>query len=120
MACPDTGSDLDFISEECAIRCGFVINASDDVRRRIRLGDTSVVDTIGEVKIESMELKYHGSFAYTFHILRGLPCNAIFGEEFLEDIDAFNTCEIILGESHRSSNSTDTVILALCRRFGAD
>jgi hypothetical protein len=97
-ACPDTGSDLDFISEECAIRCGFVINASDDVRRRIMLGDTSVVDTIGEVKIESIELKYHGSFAYTFHILRGLPCDAIFGEEFLEDIDAFNTCEIILGE----------------------
>jgi hypothetical protein len=102
LACPDTGSELDFISEECAIRCGFVINASDDVRRRIMLGDKSTVDTIGEVKIESMELKSRDSFAHTFHVLRNLVCDAIFGEKFLEDIDAFTTCETILGDEGSS------------------
>jgi hypothetical protein len=104
MACPDTGSDLDFISEECVIRCGFVINASDDARRCVMLGDKSTVETIGEVKIESMELKSYNSFAHTFHVLRGLPCDVIFGEELLEDIDAFNTCEIILGDEESSEH----------------
>ena len=102
LACPDTGSDLEFISEECAIRCGFVINASDDVRRRIMLGDKSTVDTIGEVEIESLELTSHDSFAHTFHVLRNLVCDVIFGEKFLEDIDAFSTCEIILGDEESS------------------
>jgi hypothetical protein len=102
MACPDTGSDLDFISEECAIRCDFEINASDDVRRCIMPGDTSTVETIGEVQIESLELNHHDSFTHTFHVLRGLPCDAIFGEELLENIDAFNTCEIILGSEEPS------------------
>ncbi|KAE9362992.1 hypothetical protein N431DRAFT_489935 [Stipitochalara longipes BDJ] len=102
MACPDTGSELDFISEECAVRCGFVINASDDVRLRVMLGDRSIVETIGDVNIDSMELKSHGSFAHTFHVLRGLDCDAIFGEELLEELDAFNTCEIILGGEESS------------------
>jgi hypothetical protein len=102
IACPDTGSELDFISEECVIRCGFEINASDDARRWIMLGDTSTVKTIGEVTFESTELKYQDTFAYTFHVLRGLPCDAIFGEELLENLDAFNTCEIILGDEESS------------------
>lgn len=96
-ATPDTGSDLDFISEDCAIRYGFEINSSDDLRRRILLGDNSTTDTIGEVQIQSVLLQSHDSFKHTFHVLRGLPCDAIFGEEILEAIDAFNTCEIIFG-----------------------
>jgi hypothetical protein len=27
-----------------------------------------------------------------FHVLPGLPCDVILGEEFLQDTDAFNTC----------------------------
>lgn len=107
-ASPDTGSDLNFISEECVIRCRFEINASDDVVRSIMLGDESIVDTIGEVEIKSMELRGHDSFAQTFHVLRDLPCDVIFGEELLEDIDAFNTCDIVFGEEDTSGLQLNT------------
>lgn len=107
-ACPDTGSDLDFISEGCARRCGFMINEDDSIRRRIMLGDTSTVDTIGQVEIKSVELKYRDgstqTFPHTFHVLRGLCFDAIFGEEFLDRIDAFNTCQFTLGDEESSES----------------
>lgn len=31
----------------------------------------------------------------SFHALPGLPCDVIFGEEFLEQMDAFNTCDMV-------------------------
>jgi hypothetical protein len=111
MACPDTGSDLGFISKECAIRCDFEINASDVVRRCIVLGDTSIVETIGEVQIESLGLKYHDGFAHTFHVLRGLPCDTTFGEELLEkSMPSILARSLLATRSHRSANSMDSVI----------
>jgi hypothetical protein len=31
----------------------------------------------------------------SFHVLSGFPCNVIFGDEFLDQRDAFNTCDIL-------------------------
>lgn len=54
--------------------------------------DGTVVETTGKIFIPSIQLGAFKLFDMEFHILPGLPSDVIFGEEFLDRIDAFNTC----------------------------
>jgi hypothetical protein len=45
-----------------------------------------------------------------FHVLPGLSCDVIFGEEFLEQMDAFNACDILDDEDDPSIYSLHTLI----------
>jgi hypothetical protein len=83
------------MSLQCARRRGFKIDTSSSARNRVMLADETVVETIGQVHVSSIELSQFDSFGMSFHVLPGLPCAVIFGEEFLDQMDAFNTCDIV-------------------------
>ncbi|KAH8744037.1 hypothetical protein BGZ57DRAFT_919489 [Hyaloscypha finlandica] len=91
----DTGSDLDLMSLHCARRRGFKVDTSQSARNRVMLADETIVETIGQVNVSSVQLSQFDSFEMSFHVLPGLPCDVIFGEEFLDQMDAFNTCDIV-------------------------
>lgn len=95
IAGADTGSDLDLMSLQCARRRGFKIDTRESAENRVMLADTTIVETIGQVHISSVRLSHFDSFKMSFHVLPGLPCDVIFGEGFLEQMDAFNTCDIV-------------------------
>lgn len=95
IAGADTGSNLDLMSLQCARRRGFKIDTSESARNRVMLADETIVETIGQVHISSAQLSHFDSSEMPFHVLPGLPCDVIFGEEFLEQMDAFNTCGIV-------------------------
>lgn len=88
-ACADTGSDLDFMSLECARNRQ--LNIDYRSRRQIGLPDQSTGETVGRV-CTFVKVGAFAEFEMEFHILPHLPCDAIFGEESLEKLDAFNTC----------------------------
>lgn len=88
----DTGSDLDLMSLDCALKRGFRIDESR--RNRVMLADGAIAETAGMVDVSSVQLAKFDSFGMSFHVLPNLVCDVIFGEEFLEQMDAFNTCEI--------------------------
>jgi hypothetical protein len=95
MGVADTGSDLNFISLACARRLGFKIDTRESARTTVMLPDQRIVETIGQVHVSSLQISGLQSFEMAFHALPGLPSDVIFGEEFLEQIDAFNTCDIL-------------------------
>jgi hypothetical protein len=95
IAGADTGSDLDLMSLQCARRRGFKIDRSESARNRVMLADETIVETIGQVHVSSVQLSHFDRFEMSFHVLPGLPCDVIFGVEFLEQMDAFNTCDIV-------------------------
>jgi hypothetical protein len=95
IAGADTGSDLDLMSLHCARRRGFKIDTSESARNRVMLADETIVETIGQVHVSSVQLSHFDRFKMSFHVLPGLPCDVIFGEEFLEQMDAFNTCDTV-------------------------
>jgi hypothetical protein len=108
--CADTGSDLDFMSLQCAINNGFSIDRRMRSRQCVMLPDEFTVETIGQVHIESMELSEFDNFQMEFHVLPGLPCDVIFGEQFLEETDAFNTCDISHSENSLHLSAFNTLI----------
>lgn len=107
-ACADTGSDLDLMSLRCAIQRGFKVDRKR--KTRIMLADETVIETIGQVDLSSVQLPGFDSFKMSFHVLPNLVCDVIFGEEFLEQTDAFNTCKIINEEDLLDLYSLNTLI----------
>jgi hypothetical protein len=90
--CADTGSDLDFMSPECAGRLGLKSDTAPSACTRVMLADESIVETIGKVHVSSIQISGFDGFDMNFHILPGLASDIIFSEEFLYQMDAFNTC----------------------------
>jgi hypothetical protein len=74
------------------------------------LPDQTIIETIGQVHVSSLQISDFESFEMTFHVLPGLSCDVIFGEEFLEQMDAFNSCDILDGERGPSIHSLHTLI----------
>lgn len=119
-AVADTGSDLNLMSLKCAKREGFQIDRRREARRRIRIGDGTETETIGQVCIYNLSLDWRKAptttdrlvdnnntdstshetspemdgtnFGTIFHVLPGLPCDIIFGRNLLDQTDAFNLC----------------------------
>jgi hypothetical protein len=110
MGGTDTGSDLDFMSLGCARRRGFKIDRRESGRTRVMLPDQTIVETLGQMHISSLQISDFESFEMTFHVLPGLSCDVIFGEEFLEQMDAFNACDILDDDADPSIYSLHTLI----------
>jgi hypothetical protein len=91
----DSGSDLDLMSLKCAQRREFKIDTSESARTRVMLADETIVETIGQVHVSSVKLSQFDSFGMSFHVLPGLPCEVIFGEEFLYQMDVYNSCDMV-------------------------
>lgn len=86
----DTGSDLEFMSLRCAIQKGFKIDRRHGARTRVMLADGTEVETVGQVRISSVKISQFEGFEMSFHVLAGLPCEVIFSEEFVEQMDLFD------------------------------
>jgi hypothetical protein len=128
VAVADTGSDLNLMSPNCAKRQGFFIDRRREAQRRIRVGDRTEAETIGQVYVHNLGLDWReaetevpddpawisdsflplhddpSSFGAIFHVLPGLPCDVIFGHDLLEETDAFNRCHDLFA-SHLADNS---------------
>ncbi|KAN0094254.1 hypothetical protein V8E51_017438 [Hyaloscypha variabilis] len=119
-AIADTGSDLNLMSLKCAKREGFQIDRRREARRRIRVGDGTEAETIGQVYVYNLSLDWRkapttpnipaqinstvnapqdispeineSNFGAIFQVLPGLPCDVIFGRDLLDKADAFNLC----------------------------
>ncbi|TVY90900.1 hypothetical protein LAWI1_G001356 [Lachnellula willkommii] len=110
VGCADTGSDLDFMSLRCARRLGFNFDTERKARTRVMLADESIVETMGQLTVSSVELSYFDSFEMTFHILPGLASDVIFSEAFLDQTDAFNTCVQIEDSEDSYQQRVNTLI----------
>jgi hypothetical protein len=124
----DTGSDLEFMSFHCAIERGFKIDTRESARTCVMLPDCTTVETMGIVHITSFEIAVFDGSRMTyqvlprlpnglcedlemgFHVLPDMPCDVIFGEEFLELKDAFNTCSQIIHLRDPSSQNLNILI----------
>ena len=124
VGCADTGSDLDFISFHCATEKGFEIDTRESARTCVMLPDCTIVETLGIVHATSFEIAVFDGSRMTyrvlpglpnglcedlemdFHVLPDMPCDVIFGEEFLELKDAFNTCSQIIHSKDPSSQKS--------------
>ncbi len=110
VGCADTGSDLDFMSLRCAVRSGFRVDRSASQRTRVMIADGTVVETAGTVQVPVTALGPLDPFTMEFHVLPGLPSDVIFGEEFLDRIDAFNTCSELKDTEDPYQHSLNTLI----------
>jgi hypothetical protein len=119
VATPDTGSDLNLISLACAERERFHIDKSHENQVRLQNADGSETTTVGRVYVPSVSLDLRrdqtvptyeqnlddkdnvipetsdGGEAVelpgeTFYVVKGLACDVILGDDFLDRGDAFN------------------------------
>lgn len=88
----DSGSDLDLMSFAHVRRKGYKIDRSRDHRKRIQLADTTVVETIGQVRA-TLTLENGRSYSRLFDVLPGLASDVLIGETTLDEINAFTTLQ---------------------------
>jgi hypothetical protein len=114
-ATADTGSDLNFMSLDCANREGFRIERRREAHRRIQLGDGTQTETIGQACIYNPSLDWRkaesmlpddpsssyifdstflqatepSNVSVIFHVLPGLPSDLIPGYDLLDATDTF-------------------------------
>lgn len=137
VAVADIGSDLNFMSLECAKREGFYIDGREKARMRIRLGDGTEAETIGQVHIYNLSLdwrepitlsmpshdpdlliptdltsqsdEFHGTI---FHVLPGVPHDVILGQYLLlHKTDRFDRFSAWAGYSIKNKKAVDFNIL---------
>ncbi|MCJ1394551.1 hypothetical protein MMC18_007430 [Xylographa bjoerkii] len=84
----DSMSDLDLMSNSYAKARGLVIDRSRAVRKRIRMVNGKMAETIGQTT-ETVTLPDGTTFKRTFNILPGLRCNVLLGEGALEAMELF-------------------------------
>jgi hypothetical protein len=107
--CLDTGADLDFMSLRTALEHGFKIDRRQEARTRVMLPDCSIVETVGQVRT-SVEISEFDKFDMTFNVLAGLPCDAIFSDDFVEQMDAFNSCSELSGNESQHRHTLKVLI----------
>jgi hypothetical protein len=107
--CLDTGADLDFMSLRAAIEQGFKIDRRQEARTRVMLPDCSIVETVGQVRT-SVQISEFDRFDMTFNVLAGLPCDAIFSDDFVEQMDAFNSCSELSGNESQHRHTLKVLI----------
>ncbi|PMD39510.1 hypothetical protein L207DRAFT_634093 [Hyaloscypha variabilis F] len=130
VAVADTRADLNFMCPDCAEREGFIVDTREAARRTIQFGDGTKAETAGEVYVANFSLDWREPVTETpepetahtdqlpsqiiedstlsgivFHVLPGLPCDAILGRDLLEETDAFNHCSK-LSYTQPASNKT--------------
>jgi hypothetical protein len=74
------------------------------------MADGTIVSTVGKIHVSSLKLANFDSFDMDFHVLDGLPSDVIFGEEFLEQVDAFNTCSEVMDTEDPYMHGLNTLI----------
>jgi hypothetical protein len=88
----DTGSELDLVSLDFCMRRNLGIRRLDEGYSEIQFADGSIGSLVGQVKLRVPIRRWTGDvLGRTFYVFPGLTCDMLFGEEFLDDFDAFDT-----------------------------
>ena len=115
FATADTGSHVDVMSLQYARTRGFAMDR--DVNKiQVQLGDTSIVETYGQVRAEL----YVGGYYYwrTFHILPNATSDIILGELTLEEVGAYTTFRRNFVNVSLEKRDTGMNIIVAEDRFG--
>ena len=104
----DSASDLDLMSSTYIKSQRYRLDRRAEVRKSVRLADDTVAQTIGQVNATVM-LADGSRYRRTFDVLPGLTSDVLFGDEFLEEIDAFalhedSFVEVCVGERYFELN----------------
>ena len=88
----DSASDLDLMSSAYVKAHKYRLDRRLQVRKRVELADGTVAQTIGQVTA-IVELEDGYRQGRKFDVLPGLTSDVLFGDEFLDGIDAFASYE---------------------------
>ena len=104
----DSGSDIDVMSPSYAKRYGYRVDRRAECRKRVRLADASVTETIGQVEA-TLSVAGGSYYSKTFDVLPGLTSDVILGEGTLDEINAFTKHEnsfsdVFAGQRHSEFN----------------
>ena len=99
----DTGSDVDLVSLEYAIRRHWTIKRTPSHQGQVLLSDGTIEDLEGYVE---RTISVAGTqTTRRFHVLNGLTCDVLLGNEFIHDLDVWNNhaeslIEVEAGDSY--------------------
>ena len=88
----DSGSHLDLMSSTYVKMHGYRIDRRTECRKRVRLADNTVAETIGQTSA-TITLQDGSSYSKLFDILPQLTSEVLLGETTLEEIGAFTAHE---------------------------
>ncbi|KAL9607920.1 MAG: hypothetical protein Q9167_007216 [Letrouitia subvulpina] len=92
LANADTGSEVDLMSRAYVERRGFDIQELNSPGSMVQFADGSVASLVGKVYV-GINIGTEKSTKYwrVFHVLDGLTCDILLGEDFLNDTAAFES-----------------------------
>ncbi|PQE17556.1 hypothetical protein CJF30_00009579 [Rutstroemia sp. NJR-2017a BBW] len=91
MANPDSGSEVDLVSPEFCRQNNLPISRLDSVSK-VQFADGSIATLLGKTEVRViMGEQQTDIFERTFYVLEDLTCDVLFGEDFLDVLDPFNT-----------------------------
>ncbi|KAF4894832.1 hypothetical protein CGCF415_v012178 [Colletotrichum fructicola] len=99
LAVPDTGSDVMAISLKYAHRMGLEIHRKDRHRTQVEFLDGSRVRTKGIAQAKWQFAYGEPPVSCDFHVIKGLPVDAILNNTFLDEYDVFRRYEERIGAS---------------------
>ena len=92
LANADTGSEIDLLSETYVKKRGFDVNSVEPSSSEIQFADGTISRLIGKTYVSiALGRNIDTSYMMEFHILDGLTCDILLGEEFLDQVSAFET-----------------------------
>jgi hypothetical protein len=93
LANADTGSEIDLMSVEFCKRRGFSMGKVGLMDSKIQFADGSVAHLAGKARavVTFGKSQNEHRIHRTFHVLEDLTCDVLFGEDFLEETNAFET-----------------------------
>ena len=136
LAHADTGSEVDLISLAYAMRKGYPMEKLGFLDNKVQFADGTYAFLAGMVHI-SISLKYCQTLQelramqcieHKFYVLSGLTSDMLFGEEFLNEHDAFDTYDtgFVTEESADVCSQVNTIVWfkgperILARSFGRE
>ncbi|KAI8307537.1 hypothetical protein K4K59_010763 [Colletotrichum sp. SAR11_240] len=99
LAVPDTGSDVMAISLKHARRLGLKVHRKDRHRTLVEFLDGSRVRTKGIAQAEWQFAYGEAPIRCNFHVIKGLPVDAILNNTMLDEYDVFRQYEERIGSS---------------------
>lgn len=92
LANADTGSELDLMSLDYVQRRAFAIQQVDTIDSTVQFADGSLAQLAGKVQVD-ISIGHESSTLYSreFHVLEGLTCDILLGENFLDATTVFQS-----------------------------
>ena len=113
LANADTGSEVDLISLAYASKGGFPVESiEEDFESTVQFADGSCSTLSGKIILQvKFGKSNHPHSNVVFHVLEGLTCDLLLGEDLLDEIDAFQSYqEEFLREEGSPAFEVNTIV----------